>query len=104
LNGQKCIQNYSWTVPVKETIQKYKNLGVRMRNDWEQVKDEVMLKGLRAKFNQDKHCQKILIDTGKKVLSENTRDAYWGNGGDTTRIGKLGELLIQVRKELKELG
>jgi ribA/ribD-fused uncharacterized protein len=101
--GQRCTQNYPWTIPVKATIEKYRNLGVKMRDDWDQVKDYVMLKGLRAKFEQDRQCQRVLLATDRKVLSENAgkRDAYWGNGGDLTKVGKLGELLMQVREEIR---
>jgi ribA/ribD-fused uncharacterized protein len=100
--SMKCSQNYNWAIPIKDTIQKYKESGVKLRDDWEQVKDQIMLKGLRAKFEQCKHCRKILLDTSDKILSENTKaDRYWGNGGDLNKVGKLGELLMLVREEIK---
>lgn len=58
-----------------------------------------MLKGLRAKFTQNKQLHKKLLDTGNKILHEHTgRDKYWGDGGKK-KNGKdrLGFLLMKVR-------
>ena len=73
------------------------------RGDWHQVKDDVMLKCLRAKFTQHKDLKKMLLDTGERNLIEHTfNDSYWGDGGDGSGQNKLGKLLMQVRKELSK--
>ena len=73
------------------------------RGDWDQVKDDVMLKCLRAKFTQHKDLKKMLLDTGERNLIEHTfNDSYWGDGGDGSGQNKLGKLLMQVRKELSK--
>lgn len=78
---------------------------VKLVEKWDELKDAVMLKGLRAKFDQNPDLAKKLLETGDAILQEgNTwKDTYWGMDLQSG-IGKnkLGELLMQVRKELKE--
>ena len=74
---------------------------VNLREDWEEVKDSLMLEALRAKFSIQGLREKLLA-TGNEELIEGNHwnDTYWGvcNG-----IGKnmLGKLLMQVREEIK---
>jgi len=88
-----------------------KRLGRRLtlRADWEDLKDEVMLAGLRAKFSLP-HFQKLLLDTGDEILVEGNvwHDNYWGDCVCTDQPncqadGKnmLGKLLMQVREEIR---
>lgn len=79
---------------------------VELREDWEQVKDNVMLNILRIKFS-DQSLKRRLINTGLEPLIEgNTwHDNYWGSC-ECSKCGKhmgkniLGKLLMQVREEL----
>lgn len=72
-----------------------------LRPDWERVKDEVMLTGLRIKFSNPT-LRTQLIMTGDEELVEGNwwGDTYWGvcNGVGKNRLGKL---LMQVREEIK---
>ena len=71
------------------------------RADWDRVKDDIMLKCLRAKFMQHKYLKEQLLGTGDRRLIEHTsNDSYWGDGGDGSGQNKLGKLLMQVRKEI----
>jgi ribA/ribD-fused uncharacterized protein len=73
-----------------------------LRRDWESVKDQVMLEALRAKFTQHEDLRGILLGTGDALLVEHTdRDSYWGDGGDGSGKNRLGQLLMQVREELR---
>lgn len=76
---------------------------VLLRNDWQKVKDIIMLTALRAKFVQNPELKQKLLDTGDTQLIEGNRwgDIYWGvcNGKGQNKLGKL---LMQVRQELKE--
>lgn len=75
---------------------------VRLRSDWEDVKDDVMYKALQAKFTQHPNIQATLLGTGTATLVEHTsRDSYWGDGGDGSGKNKLGLLLMKLRDELK---
>ena len=69
---------------------------------WHDAKKKaVMLQALRAKFSCIPAMRALLLGTGDAVLVERTpRDSYWGDG-----LGKgknmLGQLLVQVRTELR---
>lgn len=69
-----------------------------LRDGWDEMKDEVMLTGLRAKFSQNPRLKDMLLDTGDAIIHENSPyDMYWGVRGKD----RLGQLLIQVREELR---
>lgn len=83
---------------------KRKGRHVRLRPDWEQVKDGIMEEIVRAKFTQNSQLKDQLLSTGNAQLIEgNTwNDCYWGV--DTrTGVGQnhLGKILMKVRDELK---
>ena len=98
-----------------EEIRKARSAGVAkrmgrdapLRKDWESVKDEVMMRCLRAKFARPEMKQ-MLLATGDAILIEGTtwHDQYWGicnckqHGGEGKN--KLGQMLMQVRKELAD--
>jgi N-glycosidase YbiA len=79
--------------------------GHPLREDWEQVKEQIMLDTLRAKFTQNDCCCEALLGTGDAYLEERTKnDGYWGSGTDEaggTGKNRLGYLLMQVRDELR---
>jgi len=73
------------------------------RPDWPAVKELVMLEGLRAKFDQHPDLRSRLLDSAERLLVEHTHnDFYWGDGGDGTGQNRLGRLLMQVRRELRQ--
>ncbi|WP_324760213.1 NADAR family protein [Sphingobacterium thalpophilum] len=73
-----------------------------IRSDWEEIKEQVMLKALLAKFLQHPKLRKQLLMTDNNILVEHTaNDNYWADGGDGTGRNRLGKLLMQVRDELK---
>jgi hypothetical protein len=76
--------------------------GRPLRRDWESVKDGIMLDAIRAKFTQHEDLKAILIGTGDAPLVEHTaNDRYWGDGGDGSGKNRLGQLLMQLRDELR---
>ena len=74
-----------------------------LRVDWESVKEEVMRKAIRAKFTQHAELRELLLSTGTRELIEHTtRDRYWGDGGGEGRgLNRLGQLLMELRSELR---
>lgn len=73
-----------------------------IQSEWDAVKDEVMLKALRAKFTQHESLRTLLLGTNDAELVEHTaNDRYWADGGDGTGANMLGKLLMQVREELR---
>lgn len=74
-----------------------------LRRDWESVKDDVMLVAVRAKFSQHAELTELLLSTGDAPLVEHTgNDSYWGDGGDGRGRNRLGQILMQVREELRQ--
>jgi len=73
---------------------------VFIRENWDGIREDVMLKALRAKFSQHSSLRNLLVGTGHAMLHEDSpTDGYWGytNGSGKDR---LGYLLMQVRGEL----
>lgn len=71
-----------------------------LREDWESVKEDVMLRAVRAKFAQHARLAALLLSTGDALLVEHTtNDAYWGDGGGGGK-NRLGAILMRVRDEL----
>ncbi|HBY05718.1 MAG: GTP cyclohydrolase-2 [candidate division TM6 bacterium GW2011_GWE2_42_60] len=68
------------------------------------VKHMAMLKALIAKFTQYKNLKTILLNTGDKLIIENAgyRDKEWGAGGDYKGRNILGQMLMWLRKELRD--
>lgn len=77
---------------------------VKLRPDWESVKDGIMREAVLAKFSQHSELTKILLDTQDAVLIEHTtNDSYWGDGGDGSGRNMLGKTLMSVREELSQI-
>ena len=80
-----------------------RNRSIPLRNDWEDVKDEVMRKALYAKFSQNQEIKEILLSTNDQdLVEETTDDYYWGCGTDGSGYNRLGILLVELRKKLRE--
>lgn len=82
-------------------VKAYGRKSITLRADWEDVKDSVMLEGLRAKFGQNQHLSDLLCSTGREYLEETNSwgDRYWGVDG--TGLNRLGIFLMLVRAELQ---
>jgi ribA/ribD-fused uncharacterized protein len=74
-----------------------------LRPDWNEVKDDVMLRAVLRKFESHPELARILLSTGDEALVEKTTDDYyWGCGTEGTGENKLGQILMQVRTILRE--
>lgn len=80
-----------------------KKLGrkLKLRNDWEQVKEEVMYECLKSKFS-NKNLKEMLLQTGYAHIEEgnNHGDMIWGTVNGRGQ-NKLGKLLMRIREEIK---
>jgi hypothetical protein len=73
-----------------------------LRADWEQAKDAIMYRAVLAKFTQHDRLRCMLLATGDALLVEHTKnDSYWADGGDGSGKNMLGQILMQVRDELR---
>lgn len=72
---------------------------ITLRDDWEQVKYDVMLECLRAKFALP-HFKRALLATGTREIREDSpTDFVWGYRNNGQNL--LGKALMQVREELR---
>lgn len=76
-----------------------------LRDDWEEVKEDIMYRAVLAKFTQHEDIQEILLNTEDATLVEHTKnDRYWADGGSWPNgpgLNRLGYILEKVRDELK---
>lgn len=83
---------------------KFKGRRVKMRDDWNQVKDQIMYEIIFLKFMQNKDLKAKLLATGDELIQENNtwNDTYWGvcNGKGENKLGKI---LMKVRSYIKNL-
>ncbi len=72
------------------------------RADWDGIKIGVMRRLIRTKVDQHEYVRRKLLDTGDRVLVENSwRDGFWGWGPDERGQNVLGELWMELRAELR---
>ena len=109
-NDQQIDGKYITMIDCRELIAKMPDPGkvkqfgkiIKVRRDWNDVKLDVMLWGVREKFKQE-DLKQMLLDTGEQELVEgNTwNDTYWGicRGEGQNNLGKI---LMKVRTELRQ--
>lgn len=82
-----------------------KRLGrhVHLRDDWEDVKDDVMYDICKSKFMQNPNLARLLIETGDATLIEGNTwgDRVWGVC-DGVGENRLGRILMRIRSEIKD--
>lgn len=84
-----------------------KRLGrqIKLREDWEEIKENVMYEIVKRKFTQNSTLKKMLLDTQEEELIEGNfwHDKYWGVDQVTgVGLNKLGKILMRVRKEIRD--
>ena len=88
-----------------------KSLGrkIKMRPDWDEIKDDHMRRVIHAKFSQNEDLKQRLLATGDEILVEGNswHDNYWGDCHcpkcrEIQGKNRLGTILMEVRSELKE--
>jgi ribA/ribD-fused uncharacterized protein len=94
--------------PLEERIRTASNPGVakklgrsrsvRLRPDWESIKDNIMREAVMAKFSTHDELKKLLLETGDEQLIENApNDSYWGCGKTGKGRNMLGKILMETR-------
>ena len=107
--AQKCLDPAEREQFCELPANKAKRLGrqVELRSGWEEIKTELMLEIVRAKFTQNPVlAARLLATEARKLVEGNTwKDVFWGVD---LRTGEgenhLGQILMQVREELKGNG
>ncbi len=79
-----------------------RNRNLPLREDWEEVKDDIMRKAVLAKFSQNTEIKEKLLETGEETIVEKTtNDYYWGCGTNGTGKNMLGIILMETREHLR---
>jgi len=105
--------NWKEVIRLAETPTKCKRKGSQapLREDWEQIKDDVMRNVLRLKFSEDHPVfRQMLLDTHPQYLVEGNswHDNYWGicllhncpKCESKQGRNMLGNLLMEIREEI----
>jgi ribA/ribD-fused uncharacterized protein len=72
-----------------------------LRDDWEDVKIEIMKKAIVSKFLQHHNLKITLIKThDRQIIEHSSNDSYWADGGDGKGKNMLGVLLMELRSEV----
>lgn len=82
---------------------KRQSKNIILRKDWDDVKDDIMMKCLIEKYDQEPYKQRLL-DTKNEEIQEGNwwGDEYWGVSLKTGKgQNKLGKMIMEIRKELK---
>jgi ribA/ribD-fused uncharacterized protein len=73
----------------------------QIRPDWDAVKDDVMYRAVRRKFELHQELRDLLRATGDEDIAEAApTDYYWGVGREGTGQNKLGKIIERIRAEL----
>ena len=76
----------------------------KLRDDWDEVKDQVMYDIVKDKMNRNPWIKELLLETGDKIIEEGNSwgDDYWGVNINTG-IGRnqLGKTLMRLRGEFR---
>ncbi|HSW76909.1 MAG TPA: NADAR domain-containing protein [Candidatus Saccharimonadales bacterium] len=94
--SQKSNNNNIATI---KSAAKSKQMGnkVQLRDDWQQIKDHVMRRGVYHKFAQHEPLKIQLLSTVNKLLYEHTtNDKYWGDGCKNG-LNMLGKIVEETR-------
>lgn len=74
----------------------------QMRENWEDMKEDVMRKALQAKFSRPDLRAKLLLTGDALLIEASPTDYYWGEGAAKIGKNRLGVLLVELRGKLKE--
>ncbi len=73
-----------------------------LRAGWDEMRDDVMRRGVLEKFRTHADIREILLATGDEELIEaSPSDYYWGCGAKGTGKNRLGQILMETRTILR---
>lgn len=97
--AQKAILNTRSAHEAFKMAQTFRNA---RREDWDNVKVDVMRGLLWAKVRQHEYVHHKLLETGDRELIEDSwRDDFWGWGPNHDGENMLGRLWMEIREVLR---
>ena len=96
-------------IAAADTPGRAKRLGktITLREDWEEVKDDIMYQALWLKFSIPTLREMLLATGNEKLIEGNTwHDNTWGDCScerckDIKGQNRLGKMLMQIREEIR---
>jgi len=74
-----------------------------LREDWYEIRDTVVEKAVRSKFQAHPELSKKLCATGEaEIIEASAMSHHWGAGADGTGKNTLGRILMKIRRDLQE--
>jgi len=84
-----------------KTLRRSRKLPIR--EDWDSARVDIMREAIRQKFKTHDSIRHLLLETGDEELIEAApRDYFWGCGSTGTGKNMLGQILMDVRQELRD--
>ena len=69
--------------------------------EWDLNKCAVMYSAIWQKFSHHLEIQQVLLETGSaEIVEDSPVDYFWGCGSDRSGQNQLGQILMQVRRDL----
>lgn len=88
------------TPKIASIIGRDRNL--KIRSDWEEIKQDVMYDAVYFKFMQNENILKKLLHTGNAEIIEATvKENYWGCGPNNDGQNNYGKILVKVRNQIR---
>jgi len=102
-HSSELRQSIFYAASPEEAFELSRRYQDQVREDWYDVRVEIMEFIVSEKFKQHNRFAHLLVSTGDSVIKEHShKDAFWGDGGDGTGDNHLGKILMKVRSELRE--
>ena len=74
----------------------------KLRRDWESVKVSVLREAVLASSSSTPTSARCSCPPATRSSSNTENDDYWGDGGDGSGRNMLGQLLMEVRRRLRD--
>ena len=75
----------------------------QIRSDWKNIRQVIMTRAVYTRCRTYSHLTQQILDTGdNKLVENNSYDYFWGCGRDRRGENRYGQVLMNVRKKLKE--
>ncbi|RXJ74453.1 GTP cyclohydrolase [Veronia nyctiphanis] len=97
-NHPPVIEAIRFAESAKKAFKLSRLYGHLMRDDWYDIRQDVMRRAITEKFLQHPELRKQLLETGGQELVEHTaKDPFWGDAGDGSGQNEMGKILMEVR-------
>ena len=86
-------------LPIRDIIHSYKS-SVKIRCDWNNIKEDIMRQALMYKFSQNDDLKDTLLSNTNRLVEYTPNDLYWGTFWNKNGQNRLGMLLESIRDQL----